>query len=84
MTDLTLTIDATVPTNTSVEAIVYEDTDSDGTAENAVNQSISDGTNEYTLSGFDGSSGNDVWVEIVLDNSDITKTASVNSIELSN
>lgn len=83
MTDLTLTTTATVPTNTSIVITVYEDTDGDGVAENSADQSIAGGTNSYTLSGFNGSSGNDIWFEVEYGNTSITNAASVESVEVS-
>lgn len=82
MTDLELTTDATIPSNTSTDVTVYEDTDNDGTAENSATQSIGGGTNTYTLTGFDGSSGNGIWIEASVSNTDVTTTASLNSVDV--
>lgn len=52
---------AAIPTTETVEITVFEDSNGDGTADNSVTQTIDDGANTYTLSGFDTSSGNYVW-----------------------
>jgi len=46
----------------SVEVTVHEDSNNDGAAENTDTQNIGDGTNTYTLAGFDGGSGNEYWL----------------------
>lgn len=74
MADITLSTTATIPTNTSVSVTVYEDANGDGTADNTATQSIDDGSNSYTLSGFNGQLTNDYWVELSLDTSDVTIT----------
>jgi len=81
-----------VSKSTSIDITVYEDVGDDGTGsatdpngkayDNSATVSINDGLNTYTLSGFDGSSGNAVWVQIDLDSGQeaITKFPSINSV----
>lgn len=66
-----------IPSGSSATLKVVEDPDGDGVYENSASTSMSDATTQYTLSGFDGVSGNNVKVEVTLDNSDVTTTASV-------
>lgn len=84
MADLFLNTDATLPSGTSIDVVVYEDTDRDGVAENTATQSIGSGINSYTLTGFDVSSGNDYWVDIDFSTSNVNNTGTVNYVELSN
>lgn len=74
-----------LPTNTSGTVYVYEDVGNDGGStgtspggfayDNTNSTSLSSGTTTYTLSGFDGSSGNAVRVRYELDNTDTVSTA---------
>lgn len=85
MSNVELTTTATIPsTNQGITVTVYEDTDGDGTAENSNSVSIADGTNTYTLSGFDGSSGNDWWLDVDLSttSSDITQSPRLDTATL--
>jgi hypothetical protein len=77
MVDLTLDTTATVPANTSLTVVVEEDSDSDGTVENSVSQSVGDGANSYTLSGFAGAG--QVRIRVEADNTDDVSTASLDS-----
>jgi len=61
---------------------VHEDSSGDGTADNSATQTLSDGVNTYSLSGFDGSSGNEVWAVLNMDADDLTQTPVINSVEL--
>lgn len=77
-----LTTDATLNSQT-LEITVYEDTDGDGQAENTETVTVSSsGANSHSLSNISGGSGNDYWLEINLSNSNIEKTAVLNSAEL--
>lgn len=63
MADITLTTTSTL-NGGSVTVTVYEDTTTDGTADNTNSVALSGGTDETnTLSGFDASTGNDYWIE---------------------
>jgi len=66
-----------IPTDTSVDLVVYEDTSGDGNADNQASTSMSDGTTTYTLSGFTGGAGNEYWWEVKPDNTDVAETAIV-------
>jgi len=77
-----LTTDATVPTSTSVDMLVEEDTDGDGIFTNSNTVSISDGTNTQSVSGFEAASGNDFRVTPQLSTSDVTVGVSVNSVSI--
>lgn len=86
MADLEVSFNAVnVPTNASGTVTVYEDTNGDGTADNSNSVSLSDSTTTYSLSGFDTSSGNDVWVELSFSNTgglataELTESVSVES-----
>lgn len=81
MADIVLNADVTLNGET-VDVTVYEDTDGDGTAENQASQSISDGSNSYTLSGFSGNKGSDWWLDIVPDTSASTSTPFVHSVSI--
>lgn len=87
MADLTLSFDAvSVPANASASVTVYEDVGADGSGpntdpngrayDNAATVSLSDGTTSYSVSGFDGGTGNDYWLETEFENTDITVAAS--------
>lgn len=79
---LELTTTATVPAGATLDITVKEDVDGDGTAENSETQSIDDGTNTYTLDGFDGSPNNDSWLVIEEGNTDKTTAASLDSAQV--
>lgn len=81
MPDITLTADVTLNGET-IDVTVYEDTDGDGTAENQATQSLSDGNNNYTLSGFSGNTGSDWWLDVVPDTSSSTSTPFVTLLEI--
>lgn len=66
-----------LPTNTSGTLTVYEDESGGSTADTSNSVSLTDGKTQYSVSGFDASSGNSVWIEVSVDNSDVTTTGSV-------
>jgi len=69
----------------SVDVTVYEDTDSDGTAENQETVSVADGTNTVELTTLDGGSfGYDYWVDIAPTAPSVTATPKVNRVEVDN
>jgi hypothetical protein len=78
----TATVDATLNSQ-SATVTVYEDTTGDGTADNTKQINVADGTNDYSLSNFSGGTGNNYWIDVELHNSNIEKTAEINSIQLS-
>lgn len=65
--DTELTVNATVPDGTSASVFVLEDTDSDGAANNEVEQAIEDGTNTHTLSALDGDPEHIYWTHSELE-----------------
>lgn len=77
------TVDANVGTNTTATLVVYEDTSGDGTANNTQTINLNDGSNTYNLTNLSGGTGNDYWMNIKLENSNVEKTAVINNIELS-
>lgn len=91
MTELTVSFGSvSVPSGTSGTVTVYEDVGADGSGSNtdpngkpynnSDSFSLSDGVTSYTTGDvFDGSSGNEFWLEIELDNTDVTKTAEVST-----
>lgn len=81
MSELTVTTDASIPTDSSIVLTVYEDADGDGIAENSETVTIADGSNTYTVSGFNASSGNEVWVSADIDGP-LTVSESINSIQV--
>lgn len=81
MADIDLTTTVSVPSGTSITVTVYEDVDGDGSAENTASQAIDDGTNTYSLSGFDANGGS-YWIEAEFDTNDVTKTAELDSAAL--
>lgn len=83
MADINLDTTATIPSGASATVWVYEDTDNDGVADNVAEQAIGNGTNTYTLSGFDDSSGNDWWVYVQTQPGGVTQQVTIDSISLS-
>lgn len=77
MVDVELTTTATVPANTTLTITIEEDTNSDGSVDNSAQQSIGDGTNTYTLTGFDGGR---LRADISLDQTDDALTAELDSV----
>ena len=77
----TATVDATLNSQ-SATVHVFEDTSGDGTADNVETITVQDGSNIYNLSNISGSSGNEIWLEIELSNTNIEKTPEINSIAL--
>lgn len=72
---------ATVPTNTTLEITVYEDTDGDGTANTQETRTISDGTttNEYGTLTSTTSESNTLWLQLSLSTTDNTVTPELDS-----
>ena len=66
----------------SADITVYEDTNTDGTADNSQTATLSDGTNTYTLDQLNGGNGNDYWVQFSLSTSDETASPVVQSVTL--
>ena len=77
------TVDANIQTETTATVTVYEDTSGDGSANNEETITLEDGQNSYSLTGLSGGEGNDYWMHIELENSNVEKTAVINNIELS-
>ncbi|WP_414837458.1 hypothetical protein ACK3SF_04265 [Candidatus Nanosalina sp. VS9-1] len=77
------TVDANVPTDTTATVTVYEDTTGNGTADSEQTITLQDGTSSYSLTNLSGGTGNDYWMHIELENSNVEKTAVINNIELS-
>lgn len=78
-----VTVDATVPSGTSVDAVVYQDESGGKTADSQESFSVSDGTNTYSLSSFTWSTGSSWWIEFTLYSSSYgSDTPSVNSATL--
>lgn len=69
---------ATVPTNTTLDITVEQDTDGDGTVENTQTVSVADGSDTNSLSGFTDTSGRYRLV-VQPSNSDRELTASLDS-----
>jgi hypothetical protein len=77
-----LTATATVTTDTTAKVTVHEDTTGDGVADNVETVTLQDGSNSYSLDSISGGSGNDYWLSVELTNSDIEKTAKIDSVKL--
>lgn len=92
MSNIIATIDATVPSNTSVSLTLYEDVYGDGDGPNVdpngirfdnSNQiSVQNGTNTYALSGFDVHPGNDYWTHTQFSTSNETASPRIHSIQI--
>lgn len=67
----------------SADIIVYEDTTGNGTADNIEKVSLVSGTSSYTLEQISGGPGNEYWIQVVLENKNIEKTAVIEDIQLS-
>lgn len=61
---------------------IYEDTSGNGVADNTTSVQLQDGTNTYSLSDFTGEPGNDYWIELELENSNIEETAVIDYVEI--
>lgn len=89
MATLKLTTTATVPSGSTLSITIYEDVGGDGSGastdpngrayDNTATQSIDDGTNSYTFTGFSLQTGDDLWIQVDEDNTDPTTTASLDS-----
>lgn len=67
MADLEVTFGGvSIPSGTNIQVDLLEDTTGDGTANNTAGFPLVDGQTSYTASGFDGGSGNDVWIDLTL------------------
>lgn len=75
---------ATIPTNTSAEITVYEDTNASGSASRQQTQTVSDGTNtvEYDLLQSSTAQGDVLWLMLDLSTEDSDVTPSVDSATL--
>lgn len=78
----TLKISATLNSG-SAKLTLFEDVDGDGDAENSQTYTIQDGTNEYSPSGFEFASSNDMWYHLETDNKTITDTVEIGYVEVS-
>ena len=89
-----LSVDAHMPTDTSIDITLYEDVDNDGTGtntgptgttyNNSVTQTVADGLNEWEFSDFFGGSGNKYWWEADFSKTGITEPDSyVQSVTVS-
>ncbi len=89
MTDLEISFSAvSIPSaSDGIDITVYEDVGADGSGDNtdpngkaynnASTVSLADGVTSYTVSGFDGADGNEVWVRVMLSPGETTATPSV-------
>lgn len=79
-----LSYTATIPTNTSAQITVYEDTTGDGTPDRQQTKSLTDGsaTLEYDLLEATIAQGTEMWLMVELSTSDDTTTPSVDSATL--
>lgn len=79
-----LEITATIPTNTSIEVTVLEDTNGTGSASRQQSKSIQDGTNvyEYDLLQSSVAQGDELWLDISLSTSDDTITPELDSVTI--
>jgi hypothetical protein len=66
-----------------IEVTAFEDTDSDGTAENQETASVPDGITNITLASLEGDSGYTYWFQIDLETADAATTPTVNSLSVS-
>jgi hypothetical protein len=66
-----------------IEVTAFEDTDSDGTAENQKTVSVPDGITDITLASLEGDSGYTYWFQIDLETADGSTTPTVNSLSVS-
>jgi hypothetical protein len=82
MPEYDVTTDATIPSSTSITITLFEDIGGSGGVDNSSSFSIGNGTNTYTVSNFDVSSGNDVWVKADFSSNDISNTAKLNSVDV--
>lgn len=79
-----LTTTATIPTSTSIEITVFEDTNGDGSASRQENVTIADGTNTYEMGLLQSSTaqGDVLWLQVDLSTTDDTTTPSLDSATL--
>lgn len=70
---------STVPANTSIDVIVRQDTDSDGTAENEETVSLSGGDEVHELTSFSDVAGSDYWLRVELSSTDDSVTPEFDS-----
>jgi len=81
VTDLIVTFNSvSLPANATVTLVVKEDADGDGVFENEATTTLTDGQTEYSLSGFDGTDGNDVRTQLRPANSDDVSSATISEL----
>jgi hypothetical protein len=82
--EIELETTATIPTNTSIDITVFEDTDSSSTSNRQESVSIDDGTNTYQLTLLESSvaQGDTLWIEASLSTSDDSVTPELDSVTL--
>lgn len=61
---------------------LYEDIDRDGTPENIQTISLEAGRTNYSFPDIEITQGSEYWIEVVLENSDVTKAVEIDSIDL--
>ena len=79
-----LTTTATVPTSTSIEITVFEDTNGSGSASRQENVTIADGTNTSELSLLESSTaqGDVLWLQVDMSTTDDTVTPELDAATL--
>lgn len=82
--EIELETTAIIPTDTSIDVTVFEDTNGSGSANRQENIAIDDGTNTYQLSLLESSvaQGDTLWIEANLSTSDDTVTPELDSVTL--
>jgi len=75
---VTLTADVAL-NGGGVDVTVYQDSDGDGTPENAETITVDDGTNTYDLYAVSPSSGSDIWLEFSVTSTSIDSSPVVRS-----
>jgi len=74
-------VSATLPTDTTIEITVFEDTNGNGSADRQQNIDIQDGTNTYELDLLESSTaqGDTLWIEAILTTSNDSVTPALDS-----
>jgi len=75
------TVNATLNSQTA-KITVFEDKTGNGAADNTETITVNEGINTTSLNNLAGGTGNNYWIQTSLSNSNIEKTAEINSIEL--
>lgn len=70
---------ATIPTSTSADLTIYQDTDGDGVAENSETVSVAGGTNTTSLTAFQAATGATYWADLATSTSDTAATPQFDS-----